>query len=152
MSRSVLALVFVCMTASLGFAKDLCIQLNDGPIAGSQITLKKVKLGKRNVGPVHGYVARYSAIAGGFTQFNPLYGGSIVNTGGGVALAIALHDVAILPGSGLASGSAATTPLNLTCSPGSDSVIGVLDPCSARVFNQSATGLVIECSEAAAIQ
>ena len=153
MSRSMIVLALVSVTASAGFAKDLCIQLNNGPIAGSQITLKKVKVGKRNFGPVYGYVARYSAGFGGFSQYNSLHGSSIVDAAGSnLALSLSLHDVGVLAGNGSVSGSAATTPLNLSCSTGSDSTFGVLDPCSGRVFNTSSTGHVIECSEVAAIE
>jgi hypothetical protein len=131
--------------ASVAAAKDLCIQLNTGTFAGSQLVLKKVKLGKRTFGPLQGYFAIYIPVGGTFL-FAPLHGSSIRNAVGGLALGIEVPDVDIQGTSGIAVGSSSSpTTVNLVCNPGPDGKLDELDPCSGNAIGGTH---VIACPDA----
>ena len=153
MSRGALALALSCSIASVALAMDLCIQVNNGSLAGSQLVLKKAKLGRRNVGQVQGHLARYSQFAPlpGFFEFTPIYGQSVVNAGGDVAMAIAIHNVGTLLGSGLTNGTGAS-PFNLTCSTGGDGSLDEADPCSGFLNSESMQGLIVGCEDFVAVR
>jgi hypothetical protein len=146
MSRAALVLAISCVTASLSFAKDLCIQVDTSSYAGSQVVMKKVKLSHNTAGPIQGYLARYNPATLQFGLFYPIDGQSIVNAIGVIALGIALHDVAVESG-GSSTGSGPGSALSLSCQPGSDGKLNVLDTCSGFVSGQSAVGHVIPCKD-----
>src|SRR5262245_13559288 len=116
MSRTVLALTLTFLGASAACAKNLCFQFNSGPIAGSQLVLKKMKLGRGNVGPIQGYLARYEGGPNGINAYSPVYGQSAVNDEGDVVMAISLHLVNVYSG-GYSLGSD-VTPVNAVCDSG----------------------------------
>ena len=49
MLRTIIALSIVCITASAALARDLCIQIDSGFYAGSQLVLKRAKVTRRSV-------------------------------------------------------------------------------------------------------
>jgi hypothetical protein len=131
MSRRALALALSLSLTSVALARNLCIQFDNGSLAGSQLVLKKVKLGRLNVGPVQGHLAIFSQILTAFGTFEPIYGPSVVNANGDVAMGITVPAAGVLPGGGLTSGTGAT-PLNVTCSTTGDGSLDVVDPCGAQ--------------------
>ena len=153
MCRAALALALSCSIASVALARDLCIQVNNGSLAGSQLVLKKAKLGRRNVGQVQGHLARYSQFAPlpGFFEFTPIYGQSVVNGNGDVAMAITIHNVGTLSPNGLTNGPGAS-PFNVTCSTAGDGSLDEVDPCSGFLNNESMQGLIVGCEDVVAVQ
>ncbi len=71
MTRALLVLALSTLTASVTFAKDLCIQVDSSSFAGSQVVVKKAKLGGRNVAPAGGYLARFSQNSLKFSRSSP---------------------------------------------------------------------------------
>lgn len=150
MLRTIIALAIACVTASAALAKDLCIQIDSGSIAGSQLVLKKAKVTRRSVAPVQGYLARYTAATNSFTSFLPLYGQSVVNTTGHMALGITFQHANVGPG-GSGNGSGTPQWISMTCSPGTNSTIDLLDSCSPIVNDVGVNAHVVGCSPEAAI-
>jgi hypothetical protein len=150
MFRAVLSVTFVCAMASVALGKDLCIQLNTVYFPGAQLVLKKVKLGPRNVAPLQGYLA-YSSRPSAFDSFYPLYGGSVVDSGGVVAFAMSVHRVFVGPGFGTGGDMSATYAISLRCQPGPDGKVNLLDQCSANVNSVDTTALVVACKDGVAI-
>lgn len=150
MHRAIIALSIVCVTASAALAKDLCIQIDTGGFAGSQLVLKKAKVTRRSVAPVQGYFAKYSAFSNSFFSFVPLYGQSVVNSNGHMALGITFQAAVVGPGG---SGNGTGTPqwISMTCTPGIDTTVSLLDSCSLIINNSSENAHVVGCSSDAAI-
>lgn len=145
MARFALALALVCSLASEVHAMRFCIQLDEGTFAGSQIVLRRARLAPGNVDSLEGYFARYSPSSGKIIQFNPIYGASIVNSAGDAALALTFHDVFVTQG-GRGSGSVGPTTFSISCGPGPDGKLNVLDTCTARNPNVSPVAAhVVDC-------
>jgi hypothetical protein len=149
MSRTFLVLTLSVLTASATLAKDLCIQVDTGGYAGSQIVVKKAKLGARNVGPAGGYMARFDANTLTFDQFQPMAGQSVVDTNGDLALGMMLYDSSVSPnGSGIGTTSQAVSCL---CNGGADRKINILDFCSVVIGPSIANGHIVDCTDVVAI-
>jgi hypothetical protein len=139
MLRTIVALTLVRITASAALAKDLCIQLDSGLYAGSQLVLKKARVTRRSTAPLQGYLARYS-----FSSLMPLYGQSVVNTAGLMAFGISFQNAYVGPGS---AGDSSGSPhwISMTCFPGTDGTINRLDVCNPRVDGTVTDAHVVDC-------
>ena len=149
-ARVPVALLLIAVTASAGFAKDLCIQLDSGTSAGSQIVVKKAKLGARNVAPASGYLARFSANALAFTSFQTMAGGSLAASNGDLALGMTLYAPSVSAGGGSGNGTSSTT-VNCLCPAGSDHKLNVLDFCNIHLDISFASGHVVDCTDLVAV-
>lgn len=144
MLRYVVAAILTCVTASAAAARDVCIQFDGGPYAGSQLVLKKSRLTPRSVAPLQGYLARYSAGAGGFIAFTPIAGGSIASSAGAAVLTLTVHD-AYAGITGYGSGSNPPTAVSIGCLTGADGRFNALDQCNARVNGASVVAHLVDC-------
>jgi hypothetical protein len=148
MSRRVLAIAILSIAASAAQAKDVCIQIDSGTFAGSAIVLKKAKVGKGNVAPAQGYVARYSSATFSYFGAQPIHGATVVNVAGtDLALAIEIPPAAVSSG-GSFNGSSSPSRLSMTCSLGADHALNVLDNCGAYLDGSFVSSHVIDCSDA----
>jgi len=130
--------------ASAALARDLCIQVDSGSYAGSQLVFKKARVTRRSVAPAQGYLASYSPGVNSFTSFTPLYGQSVVNTAGSMAIGVTFQSAQVGPGS---SGSGSSPPqwISMDCSPGADGRVDVPDPCNAYISGASVNAHVVDC-------
>lgn len=150
MSRSLLVLALAAVSASAAFAKDLCIQVDNSSFAGSQIVVKKAKLGAGNVAPAQGYFAQFSQSSLSFADFRPMAGGSVVSSTGDLALGMTLYSPTVGPGGSVGNGTGSST-INCLCHAGPDGKIGALDSCSLDFDVTGATGHVVPCTDVVAI-
>jgi hypothetical protein len=149
-ARVLVVLSLIAVTASAGFGKDLCIQADNGSVAGSQIVVKKAKLGARNVAPAVGYLARFNLNAGGFFSFQTMAGGSVVASNGDLALGMMLYAPSVSPGGGSGNGTSSTT-FNCLCTAGSDHKLNVLDLCNMHFDLSFSSGHVVDCTDLIAV-
>jgi hypothetical protein len=138
------------LAASVTFAKDLCIQVDSSIFAGSQVVVKKAKLGARNVAPAGGYLARFSQNTLTFFSFDPMAGQSLVSSTGNLALGMTLYSSGVLPGGGSANGTGSTI-FNCLCNGGTDRKIGILDSCNLFFNTTSASGHIVDCTDVVAV-
>lgn len=151
MARSLVAMLLVCLAVSSSDARDICIQLDTGGYAGSQVVLKKARLARRNVNPLSGYLAFYSQSQAAFSTNFPLTGQAIVNPVNQVGLGMTMYSVSV-GASSAGSSSSANVSLNLVCTMGPDGTLSVLDLCSGSISGQSVASHVVDCSAAVALQ
>jgi hypothetical protein len=144
MLRTICALTILCLTASAALAKDLCIQIDSGSLAGSNLVLKKAKVTRRSVAPVGGYLARYNAMSNRFDVFWPVYGQSIVNTPGFMAIGLTVQRAGVFS-AGTINSVEAPQSFSMDCNPGADGRINAPDYCSTYINGTGVSTHVVDC-------
>jgi hypothetical protein len=146
MARVLLVLALSALGAS-AYAKDLCIQLDNSSFAGSQIVVKKAKVGAGSAAPAQGYFARFSQASLAFSAFEPLAGQSLVSTSGTLALGMTRYAALLIAPGGNGNGTV-TTAINCVCNGGPDKKLNVPDSCGIFVADTFANGHVVDCTAA----
>jgi hypothetical protein len=139
-----LAVALSCITGSVALAKDFCLVVDSPAVfADSQFVLKNAKLGPRTAAPVQGYYALFDSVSLTYADFYPLSGQSVVNSSGHGVLGFTVYDI-FVTGSG-GGGATNNFDVKLTCEPGSDGKIGIMDSCSGTFGMGGLVGHFITC-------
>lgn len=144
--RWILTLFLVCTTASAAFPKDLCVQIDGGPDAGSAMLLRRVKLTTKAFGPLYGYFARFqSAPTPGFVEFSPLNGSSLRSSSGPLILGFGAATAALAADGSVADVGSGALAGNVTCTPSPNGAIDVGNACTV-VLGTTQPAHIVACN------